>query len=362
MTGGVARLSRSRTNHWKLGLFVVVGTVAFLSTFTWLGAQRMNRDTVETVTYFDESVQGLDVGSAVKFRGVPIGTVEHITVAPDRRHLKVVARIYVDVLENLGLSAVSSILSGRTLTLPPELRMSIASAGITGLKFLQVDFVDPAEHRASPLPFAPEDNYIAAIPSTLKSIEEPFMAGVQRLPGILDDLQLLVQRIHIGLDELEPGTVSKQLQGVLTTATSELYRLDAGGLSARLNETLAEASATFACAGQLLTELQREDGTLDSLVGEARNLTRGMASELAAARIAETTSEVRDAAHSLSSAADSVELLAKDLNVLTQDLQGSFTELRATLRSVRRLAEVLEKDPSSLVYGRTPVPEPGGLR
>ena len=37
------------------------------------------------VAYFNESVQGLDVGSAVKLRGVPLGRVKSIRVHYDRK-------------------------------------------------------------------------------------------------------------------------------------------------------------------------------------------------------------------------------------------------------------------------------------
>jgi hypothetical protein len=76
-----------QTNHWKLGLFVVTGLGIALATVFWLGLRRLNRDALPAVTYFDESVQGLDVNSPVKFRGVTLGTVSTITVAPDQRHV-----------------------------------------------------------------------------------------------------------------------------------------------------------------------------------------------------------------------------------------------------------------------------------
>ena len=92
------------TNHWKLGLFVVVGIVLSLTTITFLGAQSLQKQVVSYQTYFDESVQGLEVGSPVKFRGVTIGTVSAIDIAADRRHVEVTSELAVIDLSDLGLS------------------------------------------------------------------------------------------------------------------------------------------------------------------------------------------------------------------------------------------------------------------
>src|SRR5262250_1734339 len=91
------------TNHWKLGLFVVVALLTMVAATFWLGSRAFRRKSVAVVSYFDESVQGLDVGSPVKFRGVTVGTVSDITVAPDHRHVQVTADMYVDALVRLGL-------------------------------------------------------------------------------------------------------------------------------------------------------------------------------------------------------------------------------------------------------------------
>ena len=91
------------SNHWKLGLFVVVGVGLFLALLVALGASSLKKESVEYATYFDESVQGLDVGSPVKFRGVTIGNVSEIDVAPDRRHVEVLCAITVSQLVSLKL-------------------------------------------------------------------------------------------------------------------------------------------------------------------------------------------------------------------------------------------------------------------
>src|SRR4051795_12066875 len=91
------------TNHWKLGLFVVTGVVMVLGTVAMLGARSLRKEVERYVSYFDESVQGLEVGSPIKFRGVTIGTVGKIDVAPDHRHVEVELELGVADLHRLGL-------------------------------------------------------------------------------------------------------------------------------------------------------------------------------------------------------------------------------------------------------------------
>ena len=50
------------TNHWKLGLFVVVALMLGLGFFVYLGTRNIPKETVTYTTYFDESVTGLDLG------------------------------------------------------------------------------------------------------------------------------------------------------------------------------------------------------------------------------------------------------------------------------------------------------------
>ena len=92
------------TNHWKLGAFVVGSVLIGLTAAALLTAQTMQIVTVTYTSYFDESVTGLEVGSPVRFRGVTIGNVSAIDVAPDRRHVEVTYALGVKVLKRLGLA------------------------------------------------------------------------------------------------------------------------------------------------------------------------------------------------------------------------------------------------------------------
>ncbi|MEY4550054.1 MAG: hypothetical protein RL685_6249, partial [Pseudomonadota bacterium] len=77
------------TNRWKLGLFVVLGAAFALAGLIAFGARSFSHSGERYVSYFDESVQGLDVGSPAKFRGMPVGRVTGIEIAPDQRHIEI---------------------------------------------------------------------------------------------------------------------------------------------------------------------------------------------------------------------------------------------------------------------------------
>ena len=76
-------------SRFRLGLFFTLGTVLFVAMMIWLTGWFRNPDTRPYVCYFSESVQGLETGSSVRYRGVPVGTVERIAVAPDGRLVEI---------------------------------------------------------------------------------------------------------------------------------------------------------------------------------------------------------------------------------------------------------------------------------
>ena len=67
-----------KANYFRLGIFIIAASAILVAIILALGAGTAFKRTVTIETYFDESVQGLDVGSAVKYRGVQIGRVTRI--------------------------------------------------------------------------------------------------------------------------------------------------------------------------------------------------------------------------------------------------------------------------------------------
>src|SRR6266498_4739363 len=68
----------AQANNFKLGLFVIGATVALVLLLLIVGSGRWFQSKTIIETYFNESVQGLDIGSKLKYRGVAIGEVTRI--------------------------------------------------------------------------------------------------------------------------------------------------------------------------------------------------------------------------------------------------------------------------------------------
>ena len=86
------------------------------------------------------------------------------------------------------------------IAVPPELRVQLGSAGITGVKFILIDFFSIADNPIVPLPFPVPDNYIPSARSTMKNLEDSVVHAVDRFPEVARPA-----RRRAGKDRPHPG-------------------------------------------------------------------------------------------------------------------------------------------------------------
>jgi phospholipid/cholesterol/gamma-HCH transport system substrate-binding protein len=290
------------TNRWKLGAFVAAGLLVGVAAVVLLTAQAMRTVTVTYTSYFDEAVTGLDVGSPVSYRGVKIGNVSAIDVAPDRRHVEVSYTLGAKVLKRLKLAGTST---GKTtkITIPPDLRVQIATTGLTGAKYLQLDFFDTGGTPPPALPFPVPENYIPATPSAMKNLEDSVLRAVEQLPSLVRELSGMVGRVSALLDD-----VSRR--GLPGKAVATLDNTD---------HLLASARATLAKADRLLERLDGDDGLLSSVKRSSESL-----GDLAGPR-------------------------------LGASIEETGRDLRETAATLRQVLEALQRDPDMLLKGKAKV-------
>jgi phospholipid/cholesterol/gamma-HCH transport system substrate-binding protein len=314
------------TNHFKLGLFVLLALGAALATVVFLGAQSMKKDTVKYHTYFNESVQGLDVGAPVKYRGVSIGTVSQIEIAPDHRHVDVVQELDVQDIRRMGLAESSLKVGGpKRILVPPDLRAQLGSQGITGVKFVSIDFFDPKTNPPPQLPFEVAANYIPAAPSMMKNLEDTISKAMDKLPELVDAVVAITSRVDRMVAQLEKDDVTGKASStlahadqVLTGLNGAIADLDRAKLPAKTAATLEDVQKAVAKMNGVLDRIDGDDG----LVASVRR------------------------------ASDAFGSLGRGGAATTREIDQTLREVRETAESIRLLTEALERDPDMLLKGR----------
>jgi phospholipid/cholesterol/gamma-HCH transport system substrate-binding protein len=299
-------------NHWKLGLFIVLGLILGLGASIYFGSRALGKRTITYHSYFDEAVTGLEVGSPAKFRGVTVGQVSRIEVARDFRHVLVSYDIAFEALHKLGLAAGGE---GKRARVPPELRAQLGSMGVTGVKFVQIDFFDPKTATTVKVPFKIEGNYIPATPSTMKNLEDSVTRAADRLPALTDQLVVLVTRVDQLTGDVAAQHLPERAAAVLTQSErtlqlteNKLSELQLGALSTEARATFAHLNQSIGSADRILARIDGDKGILASAqrvsdsMGDAARDARGFGSELS-----ETLREVSGAAEAIHEFVDEIQ-------------------------------------------------------
>ena len=104
----------AQTKYFKLGAFVLTAIAVGVTALVVLGAGTIMRKKVMVETYMDESVQGLEAGAPVKFRGVTVGRLEKIELQPFRDAMRagvksiMVSHVAVPAIDPSGTPATLS--------------------------------------------------------------------------------------------------------------------------------------------------------------------------------------------------------------------------------------------------------------
>ncbi|RYZ02994.1 MAG: MCE family protein [Myxococcales bacterium] len=308
------------TNRWKLGLFVILGVAIAIGALLLLGAKALSQKTVEFVSFFDESVQGLELGSPVKFRGVTVGRVAQIDIAENLRHVQVTSQLSVEQVGKLRLAVKEN-----GSKLHPDMRVQLAQTGITGVKFLLIDFFDSASNPVVPLPFKPPPNYIPTASSTMKNLEDSVTRTANRFPEIADDAARAVAQVRLVAEQIQAGKLPERGAETLSHANDALRELNAqlkavnaAQLSSETEKNLKEFNGVLVRTNALLTRLDSEQGLF-------RNAERS---------------------------ADAIGEVARNARSLGPELELTLREIRGAARSIKRFADELERDPDMLLKGR----------
>jgi ABC-type transporter Mla subunit MlaD len=343
-----------KANYFKLGLFVIGSVIAGILLLIVIGSGRWFQPKLTIETYFNESVQGLDIGSKLKYRGVAIGEVTKIGFTYNRyqldrpmtqraRFVLVEAQIEPKLLG--GRAATGDLTSEENAKLEVEkgLRMRLAPQGITGTNFLEIDYVDPPPPLLE-FDWKPDNVYIPSAPSTVLTFVNAATEIIDRLhkndiEGTLTNLNKLMVTANARLDAIDTKALSQRSERVLAKVENTLDSIATKKLS---DEGLA-----------LLTEMRASNAELKSILGSPAMKKLPDDAGAAMARVKDMITDPK-LARSLANLERTMTRLDRILGGGETDLASSIENLRQITDNLRDLTEDTKRYPANLFFGAPP--------
>ena len=304
---------KRKSPKFIVGLFLILGFLIGSVVVIWVGASKYFEKGDLYAVYFDESIQGLQKDSVVKYQGLAVGRVVAVGLAPDH------VLIEVDM----------------KLNLPSDLRRNcvarLTPIGITGLVLIDLTRKESDEPDRSPrLAFVSRYPVIPSRPSRLKQLE----MHAERIMGKLEDLDLkqVSRRVQAALTSAEDILTGPRVQRFLTNMDS---------ISSKLDVTADRVSRIIARGD--LDRLVKETG---ETLRESRILMQRIGREVDAARLGETASRMDR----------TIASLERDSRRIMGEIGATGENLNRASSSLEVLIQRLEANPSDLLFSRPPPP------
>jgi paraquat-inducible protein B len=302
-----------KPNYFKIGLFVIAGTLVLAIAIIIFGGGKYFEETYMLETYFEQSVQGLDVGAPIKFQGVQVGNISEIGfVFEDYKTSYQYVLVRSKIIKRTRKNSTFSLFIddndrelGMKKMIEKGLRLQLASQGITGVAFLNAVYLDPEKHPPLSIDWKPKYLYVPSAQGTIEQITQS------------------IEKLTDSIGNIDFKDISDDVKKLLTTLNLTVQEADIPKLSKKLQSTLETLDKTVAGAGKTINSKEVK-----------QTLTN----------VAETTEEFRNA-----------------LKRTARLLESREDNLTITLKNIQRISEELsefigtvKKYPSWVLFGDPP--------
>jgi phospholipid/cholesterol/gamma-HCH transport system substrate-binding protein len=307
---------------FSVGLFLIVGVAIIIVGVVWFGMSGYMQKGRLWVAYFDESVQGLDRDSAVKYRGVNVGRVYSIGIAPDENLIEVLMQIDVDVEFESQIAA------------------QLKTVGITGLVFIELDRIHEDQVLIYPPPtFEPLYPVVPTQASEMtkffKGVDEVF-ATLRALDtqAISDELVIAIQKVNQAIDDIQPEVLGADIRSTVNKM---------GKVMDAFERTSNSIDLLAANADSGIDEIRQVVVRLERLI------------ESSGEDIQEITTELKQASRQIKNAAEGASALIENSDRTVDGLQRqtmqALTRIDQAGDTLNRFLDRIVADPSQLFFG-----------
>jgi phospholipid/cholesterol/gamma-HCH transport system substrate-binding protein len=303
-----------KVSSFYVGIFIIITIFLALAITFWVGFSHLFEKKKFYVSYFSESVKGLQKDAAVNYLGVPVGRVKKIGIAPDGRLIEVLLAISEDFIVD------------------DTLVVRLREQGITGLRFLEIDKAPPDTDSLTPqIAFTPPYPVIRSYPSEMQAIKD----ALERLYGKI---------------------VSIDFEGIAKTwtetASSVQKILSSPEIETSIKSVSASAKNLHSFTDDLHKALKKEPPekilrSADEFFKEAKNATMALNTKLASLDWGSVNK-------SLTAVNENIATMQKTIVDLDQNLNATLIETQKVLKELQATIEEIKREPGRLIVSPSP--------
>jgi len=302
----------AKVNLVAVGAFVLLLGAALIAGVLWLSSPKSYRKAYDTyVVYMSESVSGLSADAPVRYRGVEVGAVRRIALAPGN-------------VEQVELTLDIE----RGTPVKQDTVAVLRTQGLTGIGHIELSGGSQA---AAALEARPDEPYpvIRAGPSFMHRLDTEVSGLLASLNRSSESLNaLLTQDNRRAL-----GETLAHLEVLSRTLAARARTVDAAVASTA--KTMENAARLTAELPQLVERMQRTAEAIERMANQGAQ-----------------------AGASTAAAMEGVRAEARQFGEILPEAQGLIAELRELSASLKRFSGELEANPAVLIHGR-PAAKPG---
>jgi len=305
----------SKVNFAAVGAFVIGLGAVLVAAILWLAAGGELHHKVDLYrAVSDESVAGLNINAPVKYRGVDVGKVKDIHLVPKNPQ---------QVQLTFAIERGTPVKTDTVATLSTQ--------GLTGIAYVELS----GGSANAPLLVSTGDG------------EPPL---IMTKPSLSARLEQVLTRVLGSVDK-----TSHALDGVFTDQNKQALSVALANIAA-ITQTVADRKGSIDLA------LRNADKTMANAAVVSARMNATLARIDKAADSFDAMSRQVD--KTAAGAGETVTAVGSDLQHLSGDvgpqLETLMTELSTLSGSLKRLSEQTERNPKSLLFGKTPVPKGPG--
>ncbi len=321
-------------NKYKIGALVMVSGILLIFGLIMLGVMKYFKESIAFMTVVETSVQGLNKGSMVKYKGVPIGEVSKIQISQTDDNILIYMNFNPDSFSSAEKEEIK--LQGGMPFLENEfkkyvdqgMRCKLKYAGITGELYVEVAMYDPEKFPPKSYKL-PDDHppYLPSVPQT-------------SLGDVLDaahDSLINLTKIDFGKISGKLETFLDSINGVIKDGDIKKTMTELRTTSENLSEMSTTLKNTFTTEriDDIVKKIDDTSAKLNMTLDQITKLAKNMDGRIDESKIPETVEAARK---------------------LIDDAVKSLKSLDEFIRSAKELMDYLEEHPNSVITGKSEQP------